>query len=231
VYKALDEGTITVQHAMKLLEKINTSKEAQANHYARLTGAAEGETEGDASNPYDRAAMRVTHMQARSRFTHAPIDATNEEHLDDEIRKDMARFGIKIPPRKILGTANEGFEGDGEISIDLHGKPSYKDLAHIIHHEDVHALLDPLPDLRPLGGAIDQKARAAWTRSDRGGHITMELPAYMIAWRPGDLKGFSTEDRNAWLKKFLPTMPPKTQAMMLRIMASHDASQRSDLGR
>ena len=183
-----------------------------------------------------------TSSQAMSRFTRTPIQITNIKGLADDLSKSLGVKVIVEGEDKQPESATGEYDPDTKnISVDLRGKPKFKDLMRTIEHEDVHALLakeegnrryklaDPSGTLKHLISLFlpdntDYDARTAFFRSNRSGDVNRELPAYMVAYEPGQLQGLTREQRDKWLQRYLPTLKDSTRKTLLKIIAAHDAS-------
>ncbi len=184
--------------------------------------------QGDPNNPFDAAAMRIQSTQADSRFTRTPISIENYD---------------QNKPTNVTGAYDPG---DAVISVNASGQPTYADLMNTISHEDIHSLLDddhrhqvgvvpqagardPSSVVNYLGSMFAPPAEAAgrgFQEGKRSGVMGDELPAYVGAYKTGQLAGFTPEQRAQWMRMYTPSLDAARQRTMFRIMQAHDASQR-----
>jgi hypothetical protein len=165
---------------------------------------------------------------AYSRFTKAPIHVRN-----------VSQWVPKEGSRETVGAY---YPRDRRITIGLKNEqPTWKDLASVINHETIHDALyqggqgGKEPQHRPLNfkemltnilHAPELQSWQTWNRSSRAGTFNNEIPAYMGAYMPGELKGTSPEDRQRWLDSYLPTLPNDLQTLLRRIITTHDATMK-----
>jgi len=202
----------------------------------------------DKFDPWDAAAQSITSNDAYSRFTRAPIKLSNYDRIIQAIHDKLDWLGAK-PTTRPTPTPDNPSSGEydpskHQIFVNLHGQhPTYSDMQTTLHHEDIHAALAqylgankaPTPNiidtssfgnmLKSLWSMPSVNAVDAFYRGHRAGDPALEVPAYMGAYKPGELPGMTPKDREMYLHGLYATLPDGLTRLLKRIVASHDASQ------
>lgn len=159
---------------------------------------------------------------AQSRFTKTPIT------FDMRLR---SRTG-PVPGRY--------YPNPSDIVIYPTKDASYQDINSVIHHEDTHALLDKSGaqgsrgsldrDLMRIPGAIsplgmEQFLPENFGMSGQPGFFSSEWPAYMTAYKEGEMPDITPEMAASWLFRYADRLPTDAKRMLMRIAASHQAVQ------
>lgn len=190
----------------------------------------------------EKAAKILLGTEAMSRLTKTPI------HIDDlsghvkSLVNALSGIGITSHIEGDTESTNQPSTGryypSGILVRNYNAIPDYSDVAKTIHHEDIHALLEKsgykypsltnTPDafLNFLTGDPAAKATEALINANRVGNLqTIEPPAYVGAYDPSQMPGFTEADRQAYLKRLMPTLQPNTANLLQRIIQSYQASQ------
>ena len=69
------------------------------------------------------------------------------------------------------------------------------------------------------------KAFNGLSRGNRAGDPVLEAPAYVGAYDPDQMPGFTQGDRQDWIDRFTKTLPPKVADMYQRMLRNYQASQ------
>ena len=144
--------------------------------------------------------------QAMGRFTKTPI------YIDKDnmgINDESTGYYYNKPSAKIIlrPTASSSF-GENE---------------RVLAHEQIHALLDkygnPVPNTpnTPL-------IRSLFNESDRAGNPDREIPAYMGAYKEGQVDFVTPQDRQDFVQKYIEGLPKPAQDVFNKIMKSARAA-------
>lgn len=144
--------------------------------------------------------------QAMGRFTKTPI------YIDKDnmgINDESTGYYYNKPSAKIIlrPTASSSF-GENE---------------RVLAHEQIHALLDkygnPVPNTpnTPL-------IRNLFNESDRAGNPDREIPAYMGAYKEGQVDFVTPQDRQDFVQKYIEGLPKPAQDVFNKIMKSARAA-------
>lgn len=173
--------------------------------------------------------------EAMSRFTKAPIIFRNvgKEQLERPASINYLMTKLFGPPDFTQPSTGGYNFGTGDINVSSYQKvPTWQDVMGTVHHEDIHSLLGKAgytyPELTsyPTRGYNPiTKAANAFNIGSRGGDVQRELPAYVGAYNPNQLPGFTEEDRQAYLDRLYPTLKPDVAQTLMRIIQSYNASQ------
>ncbi len=170
----------------------------------------------------------VFYGPAESRFTQTPIsigpppDTINRESVTGVYNRPWTGTGPQQPTIQIYQPAQAA------------GQPaqpaSWEDINRAIHHEDIHAAIGGnrgtlYPPLVNPGTGDRSSVMAAWEQSNRIGDPLRELPAYMGAYKPGDLQGVTPEMASAWISKYADQLKPEMKEKLMRIASSGQSIQ------
>lgn len=168
---------------------------------------------------------------AYARFSRAPINFKDFGMLMRSIGGGAQFQGATNP-------SGEYLPGDKRISVTVPPGSSFDDVQNIIRHEDTHATLDKVgrvdsiipqnllatpPTTRidkffmGLMGPSNSGLVDSWLNSRRGGEFNAELPAYMTAYRPGELPGVTAPQSESWVNSYAPTLPSQARDQVLRM--------------
>ena len=189
---------------------------------------------------WDKAARAILETQAQSRFTRSPITIKNPSLKIAALAKALEADGIGVGTPTIDNSGEPptgAYYPSGKIEVTAHGpNPSYAELQNVIHHEDIHALLEKagidsskvpstpwyqnLVYLNPIDKAIH-----SFYAGKRAGSLTDELPAYVGAFDPKQMPEFTEGDRQRFLTQFKTILPDKVAQTFQRLLNSYQASQ------
>ena len=150
---------------------------------------------------------------AQSRFTKTPIS----------IRR------VEFPPREeqVAGDYGSTKTPPYTTNVYVSSRATPKDLQQVLHHEDVHAALDPARTGYDYGNPVnlDPRITNLYENASRAGVNADEMPAYLSTYNPREIPGISPQDVQQWNQKFQQTLPNPIMQLLQRIIASHQASQ------
>lgn len=155
---------------------------------------------------------------AQARFTQTPIGMGSQANGPSDM-------GQSVPHQDpVTGQYNSG----GQITTYSAPNATYNDLQTVLAHEQIHALLNSMqsdkgPTYNVPGGdtAID-----AFRSSHRSGSPSIELPAYLGVYKPGQIKGVSAQDANTYMQQMIQSLPPSIGAILQRIIQSQQKVQK-----
>lgn len=190
-------------------------------------------------DPYDDAIQNIVNATAQSRFTKTPINISNPNKVIDLINKNL---GFKTDAQSSdfneVGPRSSYSPETNQISIGLGPNPTYNDFANDLSHENIHAVLkrqpyqlsfqpkDYIKNLaRNFFSPLEERALSGFAQGNRAGNANLELPAYMGAFKPGELKGINDDDRMMFLRSFLPTLNDTQRNLLVRIIVNNAAAQ------
>lgn len=171
-------------------------------------------TDPKATNLYDLAGNNLDGQgpTVYSRFTRQPA----------KIYNNFAQPRAIDPAFESTGETIQYRDGTSDEKVRLSGDPSWASLQNTLHHEDVHALMNTfegpaLPD--------SPKVMQAWSKAKPLGAVNAELPAYMVAFKEGQIPGITKADRDQWLQQWAAQIPGAQREKVMRMAAGSDASQ------
>lgn len=120
------------------------------------------------------------------------------------------------------------------ITVNFTPDAVFERIQGVIRHEDAHAVLDSVgrsgtalpPPLRVIPPNPLQFANAnlpstsldqTWTASGRAGGFDAEIPAYMIAYRPGELPGITPDMAERWVNAYSKNIPNDARNKIVRL--------------
>lgn len=183
---------------------------------------------------------------AYSRLTRTPVTFEDQGQIRRNMADSMKRFNAMGIKAYIEGEDKNPYKGPAEGSYKPEGiqvtsyrdYPSYSDVAGVVSHEDIHALLEKAgykyPDItkpqsfwQSMAGYSPQSlAERAMQEGMRAGNPRVEVPAYVGAYNPKQLPGFSEEDRQRYLTGLYQNMTPQLAVQLKRIIAAYEAGQK-----
>lgn len=144
--------------------------------------------------------------QAMGRFTKTPIYIDKDNMgINDEVTGGY--YSRPNPKIVVRPTASSSFGEEGRV----------------LAHEQIHALLDkygnPVPNTpnTPL-------IRNLFNESDRAGNPDREIPAYMGAYKEGQVDFVTPQDRQDFVQKYIEGLPKPAQDVFNKIMKSARAA-------
>ena len=153
---------------------------------------------------------------AQARFSRAPISFV-----------DFATLARNLGPFTV-----GGYDRSSK-AIQIAPSASFGLTQGVVRHEDVHALLDSIdrgrtglpPSLHSIPPTVlDRVSGSApidldqvGSRSYGGGHFNSEIPAYMTAYSPGQLKGITPDMAQRWVNAYSQTLPDDARSKILRL--------------
>lgn len=196
---------------------------------------------------------------AVSRFTRTPVHITDEGHIRQSMHnliEGLGGAGFRVegedptkdkriyrgPATGLYADWESEGKSDPSINVTSHAdKASFPDVMGAIAHEDIHALLeqakykypyldvDPTSWLKSLLYDPTELARQGMQKASRGGDWHAEVPAYVGAYKPEELPGFSEKDRQDYLKRLMPTLNPRTAETLKRMLTTYDLGRKSNI--
>lgn len=179
--------------------------------------------------------------QAYSRFTKAPIEISNvgeNKTLPSGSYGDEAsNWRDKIP------------RPEEKIRIQTNNNNDFRDIQHVLSHEDVHALLGkeklqsilapqksimamPYPNepLIPKKFGLDPQSWdiQRFDRSNRSGNAILETPPYGTMYKPGELSGMDKGLSDEYTTRLIKSLPEKVAQTLMRMKQVHDSVTQYD---
>lgn len=165
-----------------------------------------------------------------SRFTKTPMTILGHNPYTRKMSANKS-VGLYHPDRK-----------NAEVILPPQN-PTWADLQGTIHHEDTHAALDQAgksmadfadnlftqrtdPSAIGMGPHPITFMLDAFDDSRRMGNAYSELPAYMTAYKPGEIQGITPEMAADWLQRYISSLPSNAGKTVSRISESNKAAQR-----
>lgn len=152
----------------------------------------------DSINKFINSPVGESFGDAQGRWTKTPIKINNVYTLLDKLK--ALGFGMA----KVTGETKEttGSYQPGQISIELGKDATFKDLNGTALHEQIHDLLNSSDQGSALNGLYFDLINKYY-KSKRAGSFNDEMPAYMGAFKPGEIKDVSMDQRNSYIKDLL----------------------------
>ncbi len=169
------------------------------------------------SDPLNQVPTQMGYW-AESRFTHNDIFSNPKE-----INRGASYPG-DVTGQTVLSSATNT---QPVIGINPSSKSNLSDINSAIAHEDIHSLLGKLIGQWTTPETSNNKdMEFLFNRSQRAGNTQKELPAYMGAFRQGEIPYVHSEDADKWNEQFLAGLPPEAARTLRRIISSAKASQK-----
>lgn len=174
---------------------------------------------------------------AQARFSRAPISFLNAlaKNFDPRVPSIPTLIGRTLVPPSPPPPSGGYNPRSRSITLTVTPISTYEQMQHIANHEDVHAVLDsigrrraPLPpsanslppdDLEKRYNFAPLDIETRWDMSHRAGQFNAEIPAYLTAYRPGEIYGVNPDMAKQWVDSYSKTLPDDARSKIVRLGA------------
>lgn len=199
------------------------------------------------AEPLRKYSKEVVGETSPSNFMDQWMDSPEEVRMGDAYNRwtkgpvAISKQKTNTPDfREVTGLLSKRALGPQRMSATATGNPNWKEMQHTLAHEAIHKVVGDNRGMIPIGDAVlpepsqfeemagyppHTQEKDIWDMSQRQGDPDREIPAYMSAYKPGELLGVKPEDAEEYVSRLIPKMTPKSANTLQRIRATHKAVQ------